>query len=191
MGGLLVVISAPSGAGKTSIIQGILKKNYLNCQYSISATSRPPRKAEVNGIDYYFITEQAFKRKIENNEFIEWARVHDYYYGTLRDKVETLLAKNHVIIFDLDVIGAKSVRKKYPESSILIFIAAPSEKALIERLRGRGTDSETEIQKRLARYAQEMDQAKFYDHIVTNDDLENTIDTVERIISEAYKKHKI
>jgi len=191
MSGLLVVISAPSGAGKTSIIDGILEKNKHDYQYSVSATSRPPRKGEINGIDYYFITEEEFKRKIENNEFIEWAQVHNYYYGTLREKVETLLAKHHVIILDLDVCGGRSIREKYPQTSLLIFIAPPSRKVLLERLRTRGTDSEVEIQKRLTRYPEEMGQAQFYDHIIVNEVLNDTIDVIEKLIVEANKKNKV
>ena len=188
MGGLLVVISAPSGAGKTSVIKGILKNKSIDFYYSVSATTRPPRKGEVDGIDYYFLTEEDFKRKIENNKFIEWAQVHDCFYGTIRNNIEEHLAKQKVIVLDLDVIGGNSVRKQYPDSSLLIFITAPSKEVLLERLKSRGTDSETEIQKLLSRYTQEMQNAEFYDHIIINKDLTTAIRNVEKLIVEATKK---
>ncbi|MBN1352045.1 guanylate kinase [candidate division KSB1 bacterium] len=182
MSGLLVVVSAPSGAGKSSIIAGILKNNRLKYHYSVSATTRVPRKGEVDGIDYCFLSEAEFRQKIDANEFIEWAEVHGYYYGTLREKVERRLSEQYIVVLDLDVIGARAVKTQYPESSLLIFIVPPSKEVLLKRLRDRATDCEAEIRKRMGRYDREMSQAKFYDYTVINEDLERTILEVENLI---------
>lgn len=183
MKGLLCVISSPSGGGKTTVIRKILERD-RSLAYSISATTRPKRKEEKEGRDYYFLTEEEFKEKIKRGEFIEWAEVHGYLYGTLKAPIEEFLKQNKVVLLDIDVCGGLAVKRGYPESSLLIFLDPPSLESLSERLRKRGTNSEEEINKRLQRVPQEMEKAELYDYRVINEDLDTTVKEVMRIINE-------
>jgi len=183
MKGLLCVISSPSGGGKTTVIKEILKRD-SSLAYSISATTRPQRGEEREGEDYYFLTEEEFKEKIKRGEFIEWAEVHGYFYGTPKAPIEGFLKQNKVVLLDIDVCGGLAVRREYPECSLLIFLDPPSLESLTERLKKRGTDSEEEIKRRLQRVPWEMEKAELYDYRVINDDLDTTVKEVMRIIND-------
>lgn len=180
----LIIFSAPSGSGKTTIVRQILKE-FLKLEFSISACSRNPREGEVNGKDYHFFTIDEFKRKIENNEFIEWEEVYkDHYYGTLKSEVDRIWDKGNHVIFDVDVVGGVNIKEQFPENSLAIFIEAPSIEILEKRLRKRGTESEEQIQKRINKIKQELKFAPKFDKIIINDNLEGAINETKMIINE-------
>jgi len=177
---LFIVISAPSGAGKSTLCD-LLLQNYPEMCYSISCTTRDPRGDEEDGEDYHFLTEERFKKLIEQDAFLEHAQVHGNYYGTLKEPIYKALKENQCILLDIDVAGAAQVRhyvSELPENDPLlkgyvdIFINPPSIEDLEIRLRGRGTDSEATIEKRLSNAQQEMDQSGLYMHQIVNDDLD-------------------
>lgn len=184
--GLLCVISSPSGGGKTTIVREILKKKH-SFQYSVSATTRPRRKNEVNGRDYYFLNDEEFRKKIKKGEFVEWAEVYGYLYGTPKAMVEKALRENKVVLLDLDVCGGLEVKRKYPDSSVLIFLDPPSMQSLLERLKKRKTDTEQEIRKRMKRVPEEVEKAKLYDFRVVNKDIKNSVEKIMHIIRERMK----
>lgn len=184
MTGLLIVFSAPSGAGKNTIINCLMERHPGDYIYSISATTRKPRGNEKHGEAYFFLSEKEFRQKIEQDDFVEWAEVHGRYYGTLRETVEPLLAAGKNVVFDLDVKGGLQVKRHFPETSLLIFVTPPSAEILMERLRNRGTETEAQLAKRMERYDFEMSQAGEYDVTVVNDDLDETVCEVERIIND-------
>lgn len=170
--GKLIVISAPSGSGKSTLVKALLE-NDLPLAFSVSATSRPPRGAEQEGIDYHFLSPEAFK-KIEEKAFVEYEEVYpDKFYGTLRSEVQNKWAAGQHIVFDIDVVGGLNIKSQYPEQTLSIFIQVPSLKVLEERLGARGTESETLIQERIAKAQMEMESAPKFDVIVVNNDLEN------------------
>jgi len=177
---LLVVISAPSGAGKTSLLREIFARN-PEIRFSVSATTRPPRPEERDGVDYFFVSEEEFDRLIAAKEFIEWAVVHGCRYGTPRNAVREGLGHGGIILFDTDTVGAKNIKTAYPDA-VLIFIAPPCPGALRARLEKRGTDTPENIGKRLAAAPREMRRAHEYDYIVVNDTLEEAIAGVEAIL---------
>ncbi|MGC8740474.1 MAG: guanylate kinase [Candidatus Sumerlaeaceae bacterium] len=177
---MLIVLSSPSGGGKSSVCRALLAAD-PNLDYSVSVTSRPPRPGEVDGRDYWFVSEEEFLRLIEQNAFYEWARVHDNYYGTRRDLVEEKLARGRDVVMDLDVVGGLTI-KKLCDRSVLIYVLPPSLKVLEARLRARGTDSEPVIQKRLRNARHEINFAEKYDFVVINDDLDHTVTIIRRII---------
>ncbi len=176
----LVVLSSPSGGGKTTICKSLVarKDQY---KISVSATTRSPRENEKNGIDYYFITEEEFFHKLDKGEFLEHEKVHGNYYGTLKSEVERLLSEGFTVIFDIDVYGALSIKKRFPRA-ILIFIRPPSLEELKRRLRHRKTEDQDTIEKRLMRLPEEYEKAENFDYDLTNDDLKKTIDRIEEII---------
>ncbi len=178
--GLLIVISAPSGTGKTTLCHMLLKE-FENMEFSISYTTRPPRKGEVNGRDYFFIDRDTFEKMIEENEFLEWAEVYGNLYGTSKSQVLKALESGKDILLDIDVQGALQVKKNLPES-VLIFILPPSLKELERRLRKRGTDSEKTIERRLKIAREEIKKSIYYDYIVINDILEVAFNKLESII---------
>jgi guanylate kinase len=180
--GYLVVISAPSGGGKTSIIRGILNTQPSDFKYSISMTTRPPRPGERHGRDYFFISDEEFQKKIRENGFVEWAVVHNHHYGTPRIKLEKWLAAGKFVIMDLDVQGGLNVKKTYGEQAILIFIEPPSMESLQARLRGRNTDSQADIDVRLQAAKREMAMAEQYDYTIINNELQDTVKQVTAII---------
>jgi len=186
--GILIILTSPSGAGKTSILEGILKKD-SSIEYSVSVTTRPIRKGEINHVNYHFVSVEEFKKLIEQGVFYEWAIVHNNYYGTRRDVVENKVEKGIDVLFDIDVQGALNV-KKQSKDAVLIFIIAPSLKILEERLRNRGTDSEEVIQGRLMNARKEMEKMPEFDYIVVNDKLEETIEKVWAIIVAERQKTK-
>jgi guanylate kinase len=180
----LIVISAPSGAGKTTITKRILAAHTDKLTFSISATTRPMRNGERDGADYYFLSKEEFKEKIKNNELIEYEEIFGNYYGTLESEIERAKSQKKSLIFDIDVKGGISIRTRYPKDSLLIFIAPPSMEELYVRLTGRGSESSDTIDRRLARAEMEMEMQDVYDHIVINDDLDKAIEEVERLIFE-------
>lgn len=176
----LVVLSAPSGGGKTTICKLLLERN-PDFRVSVSATTRAPRKTEKEGVHYYFLSEKDFFDKVEKGEFIEYAEVHGRYYGTLKSEVNGLLEKGYTVLFDIDVIGALNIKKQYPEA-MLVFIRPPSLEELKRRLRERQTDDEAEIQHRLERLPLEYARAALFNYDIINDDLVATAGQIERLI---------
>ncbi len=178
--GLLVVISGPSGAGKGTICQALLEKTPL--AYSVSATTRKPRAGEVDGESYYFLSVEAFEKMIEKDELLEWAKVYDNYYGTPLKKVEEKLTAGEDILLEIDTQGAMKVREKFPEG-VYIFILPPSLAELERRIRGRDTETEEVLQKRLAAAIDEIEAGKCYKYVVTNDEVDGAVDSVCAILA--------
>ncbi|SEM78988.1 guanylate kinase [Prevotella sp. ne3005] len=172
--GKLIIISAPSGTGKSTIISWLMKEHKeLNLAYSISCTSRPPRGAEQNGVDYFFLTPEEFRHRIENNEFLEYEEVYtDRFYGTLKSQVDNQLEAGQNVVFDVDVKGGVNIKKFYGDQALSLFIQPPSIAELRRRLEGRATDSPDVIDQRIARAEFELTFAKKFDKIVINDILE-------------------
>lgn len=183
--GKLIIITAPSGAGKTTIVRHLLKK-YKNIGFSISATTRKIRNGEQDGRDYYFQTPEEFKKNIDQGAFIEWEEVYDnQFYGTLKSEVERIWKLGNHIIFDIEVNGARNIQRAYPNDSLSIFIQPPSEEELINRLRSRKTEDEASLRKRMARAVKELTFANYFDLILVNDVLEVALREAEKIV-EAY-----
>lgn len=189
--GLIVVISAPSGGGKSTVIREIMKSGDARFAYSVSTTTREKRENEVDGKDYVFVTEEAFDKSIQAGEFLEWAIVHGNYYGTSKQLVSEILESGKIILLDLDVQGGLEVKSHYREKALLVFVMPPSLKELEERLRNRQTDDEQEIAKRLAAVPTEIDCSSYYDHIVVNRDLGKTVETVISLIDKRYAAMQI
>jgi guanylate kinase len=181
--GHLFIISAPSGTGKSTILTAILKKD-PRLRYSISCTTRPPRGNERDGVHYFFISDAAFRKKIDSGELAEWAEVHGYLYGTSAKFLEESLHQGHDILFDIDVEGAKKLFAKYPEAT-LVFIAPPSMEELERRLAQRGTDSAEAIEQRLKNAKGEMARSKWYHHVIVNDNLDRAISELKAFIEKA------
>ncbi len=183
--GMLLVISGPSGVGKTTITRAITKQ--FHAQFSISATTRPQTDADIDGTDYTFYDQSTFERMIANHEFLEYARVFEHYYGTPRKAVEQSLSQGRVVILEIDVQGAIQIRKSMPQT-FMVFIMPPSEDALLQRLRDRKRESEKIIQRRFSEAKQEMNLAKtsgVYDTFITNDDLDTAIAEVQSRVQKA------
>lgn len=173
MAGKLVIFSAPSGSGKSTIINYLLTQN-LNLHFSISATSRSPRGNEKDGVEYYFLTPEQFRAKINEGEFLEYEEVYtDKFYGTLKSEVERILNEGNNVVFDVDVVGGCNIKNYYGDKALSIFIQPPSIKALRDRLVGRGTDSMDVIENRLTKASFEMSFASKFDKVIINDNLEN------------------
>jgi len=184
----LFVFSAPSGSGKTTIVREILKQ-YPEFVFSVSATTRKRRNIEKDGVDYFFITEEEFKTKIENGEFVEWEKFYDYYYGTLKKIVDDNISKGLVTIFEVDVKGALSIKKVYPFAT-LIFIAPPSIEELKERLIKRNTESDEDLKKRIERAEMELGFQNQFDYVVKNINLEQAKKEVKEIIEKELNKEE-
>ena len=168
----VIIFSAPSGAGKSTIVKHLLGK-YPFLEFSISATSRLPRGEEKDGVDYYFFTKEEFKQKIEKDEFVEYEEVYaGSYYGTLKSEVERIWAKGHIILFDIDVKGGINIKRLYGSHALAVFIRPPSVETLKERLVLRGTDSPQAIERRVAKAEEELEYAGMFDRIIVNDSLE-------------------
>ena len=168
----IIIFSAPSGSGKSTIINYLMQQG-LNLHFSVSATSRPPRGAEQNGVEYYFLTPEDFKQRIAQGEFLEYEEVYkDRFYGTLKSQVDAQLAKGENVVCDVDVLGGQNIKKHYGQRALSIFIQPPSIEALRQRLEGRGTDSPEVINDRIARAEFELSFADKFDHAVVNDDLQ-------------------
>lgn len=179
--GIMVVLSSPSGAGKTTISRAILEKDH-NIHLSISYTTRPKRQNEVDGVDYIFVTEPEFKRLIDNNKLLEWAKVFGHYYGTPREQVEALLSKGQDILFDIDWQGTQQLSEKAADDIVSIFILPPSGKELERRLRNRARDPEDEIKKRMGKASDEMSHWAEYHYVIVNRDIDASLQKVESII---------
>jgi guanylate kinase len=182
--GHLFIISAPSGAGKTTIAKAVLKQ-FTDMLYSISYTTRKPRAEERDGVDYHFISKQDFKKGIKKGRWAEWAEVYGNYYGTSAEFIEKSLSSGCDILLDIDVQGTLQILKHYPDS-VTIFILPPSVKALRKRLEMRGSDSKAVIEKRLENARNEMAQKKMYRHIIVNDKLSAAIEEISAI----FKKYR-
>ena len=179
--GKLIVVSGPSGAGKSTVIAKVMERRNDLC-FSVSATTRKPREGEVDGINYFFVSETVFVRMIGDDELLEHAEYNREYYGTPRDYVEEKRRAGMHVLLDIEVQGARQVRERVPEA-IKIFIIPPSLQVLEQRLRGRGTEDEEQIQRRLARARGEYREADFYDYVVINDDLETAANELNAIIT--------
>ncbi len=186
--GKLIIFSAPSGAGKTTIVHHILKK-FPNIQFSVSATTRALRGDEVNGKDYYFVSKEEFLHKVAKHEFIEFEEVYSgTFYGTLKNELTRIWNDDKHVIFDLDVEGGLRLKKKYGEHAIAIFVQPPSLEVLINRLRGRGTDTEEKLKERISKAEKELGYADKFDVIVHNDDLELACEEAEKLVEEFLNK---
>lgn len=182
MEGKLVIISAPSGAGKTTIVRHLLKSK-LNLSFSISATTRPLRGDEINGEDYFFLTIPEFRKKIEEDDFVEWEEVYkDLYYGTLKSELERIWSTRHHVLFDVDVKGGITMKKKFGANSVAIFIMPPSIEELENRLIKRATDSPEKISMRVRNAREELELINEFDHIIINDDLNKAKDEAFKLV---------
>lgn len=186
--GKLIVFSAPSGSGKTTIVHHLLNQPKLNLDFSISATSRSTRGTEQHGKDYYFISPKDFKKHIKNNDFIEWEEVYaNNFYGTLKSEVERIWEQGKHVIFDIDVVGGLNIKKKFPNKTLAVFVQPPSILEMEKRLRNRKTDSEEKIQERVKKAEKELKFAKDFDVILVNDNLEDAqkqaIELVEKFVN--------
>lgn len=183
MGGKLIIFSAPSGAGKTTIVKRLLAKHNDKLAFSISASTREPRVGEVDGTDYYFIDKEDFLHKIAKHDFIEFEEVYSgTFYGTLKSEVERIWATGKSVIFDIDVVGGQRLKSKFPKEALSIFVNPPSLAVLKERLRGRGTDSEEKLQERFAKAEIELQEAGKFDVIINNIDLDTACEEAEKIV---------
>jgi len=179
----LILITAPSGAGKTSIVQHLMKA-YPQLAFSVSATTRKPRGNEKEGVDYYFISEEEFSEKIHHKEFLEWEMVYEgKYYGTLKSEIERIWALKKVPVLDIDVQGAIHVQQQYPVNTIAIFIQAPSLEELKNRLQGRGSETEESLQARVSKASYEMTFKKHFENVIINKDFEIACSETEKIVS--------
>ncbi|MGA1225744.1 MAG: guanylate kinase [Tamlana sp.] len=187
--GKLIVFSAPSGSGKTTIVRHLLGIEALNLEFSISATSREKRDKEINGKDYYFLSTKAFKNKIKNEEFLEWEEVYrDNFYGTLKTEVERIWAQGKNVIFDIDVSGGLRIKRKFPEQTLAVFVKPPSIDELKIRLKKRKTESADKINMRVAKASAELATAPLFDVVVVNDNLENALKEAEQLVSDFIKQ---
>lgn len=182
--GLLVVLSSPSGGGKTTVIKRIIAENPEQFVYSVSMTTRTKRTGEVEGKDYLFVTPAEFQRHIDAGDLIEYERVHDWYYGTPKSALEAQLKDGKNILLDLDVFGAVELKRLFGNRALLIFLEPPDEKLLLERLKSRSTESAEQIERRLQRLPKEMAMASQFDAVIVNDKLEDTIKRVVELIHE-------
>ncbi|WP_293303524.1 guanylate kinase [Allomuricauda sp.] len=184
-GGKLIIFSAPSGSGKTTIVKYLLDQPELNLAFSVSATSRPRRGKEKHGINYYFMSISEFKRHIKEDDFLEWEEVYrDNFYGTLKSEVERLWAEGKNVIFDIDVVGGLRIKKKFPEQTLAVFVKPPSVDELKIRLKKRSTESEDKINMRVAKASVELATAPQFDRIIKNYDLDTALKEAHELVAE-------
>ena len=184
-GGKLIVFSAPSGSGKTTIVRHLLGKEDLNLEFSISAASREPRGEEVNGKDYYFMSTEEFKKHSKNEDFLEWEEVYrDNFYGTLKTEVERIWAKGKNVIFDIDVSGGLRIKHKFPEETLAVFVKPPSVDELKRRLKERSTESDDKINMRIAKASVELATAPQFDVIIKNYDLPVALEEAYQLVKD-------
>lgn len=185
----VVIFSAPSGAGKTTVVKHLLSMPEFNLSFSISACSRNKREGEVNGKDYYFLSADEFRKKIDNKEFLEWEEVYaDHFYGSLKSEVDRLTSEGKNVVFDVDVKGGMNIKKYYGENALSVFVKPPSVQILEQRLRDRSTDSEEAIKTRIDKALYEISFADNFDVILVNDKLEDTFATAEGLLRDFLKK---
>ena len=185
--GLLIVLSGPSGVGKSTVRKALFNKKGHNLVYSVSMTTRKPRQGEVDGVDYYFVSREAFEQRIEENKFLEYAEFVGNYYGTPKDIVEQQLDEGHEVVLEIEVEGALQVRKIMPEA-VFIFLVPPGKQALFDRLTERGTENQNKINERIEKAKREFLLAHKYDYIVVNDDVDNAADRIMAIIRAEHAK---
>lgn len=179
----ILIFSAPSGSGKTTIVNRLLSEGILDAEFSVSATSRAPRKGETHGKEYYFLSPEEFRRRIEAREFLEWEQVYaDTYYGTPRSELARIWENGRVVVLDVDVVGGLNIKRMYPEESLAIFIMPPSIEELRARLEGRGTETPDKVDMRIAKAEREISFSKDFDVIIVNDDLEKAVEEARRIV---------
>ena len=186
--GKIFVVAAPSGAGKTTIVKNILS-NLPELALSISATTRKKREHEINGVDYHFISEEEFLKKIEENGFVEWEKFYDYYYGTPKGFIEGKIKSGISVLLEIDVKGALNIKLIYPDA-ILIYISPPSFEVLVERLKNRKTEDENDLKKRIERAKMELSLKDKFDYLVVNKDLNTAVSEVKTIIKRIISKEK-
>ena len=185
----VIIISAPSGAGKTTMAQYLLSQDNLNLTFSISATTRKPRTTETEGIDYYFFDNNSFKNYIKKSEFVEWEEVYEgLFYGTLKEEVKRIFSEGKNILFDVDVKGGKNLKDYFKSQALSIFIAPPSVTELEKRLRNRHTDSEEIIKKRITKATKELEHKKYFDKIIVNDDIEKAKTEIYQVVKSFLEK---
>jgi len=181
--GKMIIISAPSGAGKTTIVKHLLQQE-LKLEFSVSATSRSARPNEIHGKDYYFLTPDEFQQKIKNNEFLEWEEVYNgFFYGTLKSEVERIRNTGRNVIFDVDVVGGLNIKKYYGNEALAVFIMPPSVEELEKRLLIRGSDTMDKIKMRVEKAAEEITLAEKFDVILVNDNMEKTLLEAEKLVT--------
>lgn len=187
----LIIVAAPSGAGKTTIVHHLLRK-FPELAFSVSATNRARRNHEIDGKDYYFLSTEDFKRRVTEGAFLEYEEVYDdQFYGTLKSEIERLWELGKCVIFDVDVKGATSIKKVYPDESLTIFIKPPSKEILFERLKNRKTETAESLKKRIARVTEELKYEDRFDKVVVNDDLEHAFLEAETIVSDFISKKNV
>ncbi len=180
--GKSIIFSAPSGAGKTTIVHHLLSKDF-GLEFSISACSRSPRSHEVDGKDYYFLDVESFKKKIEEDAFVEWEEVYtNNFYGTLKSEMQRIWSKGKTVIFDVDVVGGLNLKKEFGDSAMAVFVQPPSFEELENRLRGRSTETEDKIRQRMEKAAKELAFAEEFDHILVNDNLLDAFKKAEKLV---------
>jgi len=187
--GKLIVFSAPSGSGKTTIVRHLLKQEDLNLEFSISAATREARGEEINGKDYYFMSLKEFKTHIKNEDFVEWEEVYrDNFYGTLKSEVERIWAQGKNVIFDIDVSGGLRIKHKFPEETLAVFVKPPSIDELKIRLKKRSTESDDKINMRIAKASVELATAPQFDRIIKNYDLDTAKEDAYKLVMDFVKK---
>ncbi|MCF6332815.1 MAG: guanylate kinase [Draconibacterium sp.] len=186
--GKLIIFSAPSGAGKTTIVKHLLQQNF-NLEFSISATSRKARHTEIHGMDYYFLSEKEFQQKADNNEFLEWEEVYKgTCYGTLKSEVERIRNVGKNVIFDVDVVGGLNIKKYYGKEALAVFVQPPSINELKVRLRNRSTETDGKIQIRIAKAEHELSFANQFDAVIVNEDLQLAFKEAKKIVFDFLEK---
>ena len=189
MKGKLIIFSAPSGSGKSTIVNWLMQEHpELQLYFSISCTSRAPRGTEQNGVEYFFLTPEEFKSKIQNDEFLEYEEVYENrFYGTLKQQVEHQRQQGQNVVFDVDVKGGVNIKKFYGEEALSLFIQPPSVEELRRRLENRATDTPEAIEQRLAKASYELTFAPQFDHVIVNDDLETAKQEAYQVVSQFFK----
>lgn len=185
--GPLIIVSGPSGSGKSTVIGRLMANGDLPLHLSVSATTRGPRKGEIDGVHYYFWTREQFDEELKAGAFLEWAQVHDDLYGTLRREVDVPREQGRAVILDIDVQGAAQIRRQYPDA-VSVFLSTPSMEICEARLRRRGSESEASIERRLATARRELQRAGEYDYQVLNDDLDNAVAQLGRIVRQSFER---
>ncbi len=180
----MIIFSAPSGAGKTTIVREIIKEEKFQLEFSVSACSRSKRENEEHGKDYYFLSIEEFKQKIDNNEFVEWEEVYkNQYYGTFITEIERIWKKGKNVVFDVDVVGGLNIKKQYEKEALAIFIQPPSISELKKRLIARNTETDATLNKRLSKATTELEYSTKFDKVIVNDNLDVAVETIRNILN--------